>query len=130
MKTPFAFFPAWLSELTVSVTGDTMSALLVTSPLHGVLPFFLTDASFKRANYTDPFDNSNAIICECAYACSVSLKINDVRGCEPGIPVNSYHQPGKYKVVWNPPSAVSGACLRAFRINGKTLSIKKMLLLK
>jgi len=80
-------------------------------------------------NYPNPFNPETTIRFDVKEKSLVELKIYDILGCEVKVLINSVHQPGSYKIIFEAKNLPSGVYLCRIRMKNFT-DTKKLLLLE
>lgn len=81
-------------------------------------------------NFPNPFNPVTQINFSIAKASDIKIKIFDIIGNEISVPVNQRMTPGEYRVDFNGSDLASGTYFYSLIADGKTISTKKMLMIK
>jgi hypothetical protein len=81
-------------------------------------------------NFPNPFNPVTQINFSIAKASDIKIKIFDIIGNEISVPVNQRMTPGEYRVDFNGSNLASGTYFYSLIADGKTISTKKMLMIK
>lgn len=81
-------------------------------------------------NYPNPFNPVTQINFSVAKASDIKIRIFDILGNEIAVPVNQRMTPGQYRLDYNGANLSSGTYFYSLTADGKTISTRKMLLVK
>lgn len=81
-------------------------------------------------NYPNPFNPVTQINFSVAKASDIKIRIFDIIGNEISVAVNQWMTPGEYRVDFNGSNLSSGTYFYSLSADGKTISTKKMLMIK
>ncbi|NOS86239.1 MAG: T9SS type A sorting domain-containing protein [Ignavibacteria bacterium] len=81
-------------------------------------------------NFPNPFNPVTQIDFSVARTSDIKIRIYDILGNEIAVPVAQTMKPGKYRVDFNGSNLSSGTYFYSLTADGKTISTKKMLLIK
>lgn len=81
-------------------------------------------------NFPNPFNPVTQIDFSVARTSEIKIRIFDILGNEIAVPVAQQMQPGKYRVDFNGSDLSSGTYFYSLTADGRTISTKKMLLVK
>ncbi len=81
-------------------------------------------------NYPNPFNPVTQINFSVAKASDIKIKIFDILGNEVSVPVNQRLTPGEYRIDFNGSNLSSGTYFYSLIADGRTISTKKMLIIK
>lgn len=81
-------------------------------------------------NFPNPFNPVTQIDFSVARTSDIKIRIFDILGNEIAVPVAQQMKPGKYRIDFNGSELSSGTYFYSLAADGKTISTKKMLLIK
>ena len=109
--------------------------------LSALAPAFFEDNTLEQAktyhltNYPNPFNPETTISYQIKNPAKVEITVYNIKGQKVRTLVNEKKRNGLYKVIWNGKdnknkTVASGVYLYKLNVNGKTVAVKKFLLLK